>query len=92
MKAAFFGKPVSCNFMLKYYITISLQQFTKTLNQFLTYLGQTKIWKFVFLFDLCNLMNQSRFEVLLLENILIDGYYLENTKYRFLWKLLYVRI
>ena len=25
---------VSCNFMLKYYITISLRQFTKTLNQF----------------------------------------------------------
>ena len=26
---------VSCNFMLKYYITILLRQFTKTLNQFL---------------------------------------------------------
>ena len=25
---------VSCNFMLKYYITVSLRQFTKTLNQF----------------------------------------------------------
>ena len=25
---------VSCNFMPKYYITASLQQFTKTLNQF----------------------------------------------------------
>ena len=24
----------SCNFMLKYYITVSLRQFTKTLNQF----------------------------------------------------------
>ena len=25
---------VSCNFMLKYYITVSLRQFTKTSNQF----------------------------------------------------------
>ena len=25
---------VSCNFMLKYYITVSNRQFTKTLNQF----------------------------------------------------------
>ena len=31
---------VSCNFMLKYYITISLRQFTKTLGQFF-YLSST---------------------------------------------------
>ena len=36
---------ISCNFMLKYCITMSLQQFTKTLNQFFDYLGQTKICK-----------------------------------------------
>ena len=33
------------NFMLKYYIVVSLQQFTKTLNQFFIYPRQTKIWK-----------------------------------------------
>ena len=33
---------VSCNFMLKYYIS------------FWTYIEQTKIWKFICLFDLCN--------------------------------------
>ena len=28
---------VSCNFMVKYYITILLRQFTKTLDQFLNF-------------------------------------------------------
>ena len=48
---------VSCNFMLKYYITFSIRQFGITLNQFFIYLWQMKIWKFLCLFDLCSLMN-----------------------------------
>ena len=74
---------VCCNFMLKYYITVSCPQFTKVLNQFLRYLGQTIIFKFVCLFDLCNRMNESSFEVILLDNILINGHYLKNTKQSF---------
>ena len=59
---------------------------------FFTCPGQTKIWKFTSLFGLCNWMNQSNFELLSLENILINGHYPKNTKQRFGWKLLYLRI
>ena len=31
-----------------------IQQFTKTLNRFFTYLEQTKIWKLAYRFDLSN--------------------------------------
>ena len=31
-----------------------IQQFTKTLNRFFTYLVQTKIWKLAYRFDLSN--------------------------------------
>ena len=41
-------KHVGCIFMLKYYIANSFQQLRKTLINFLTYLGLTKIGKFVF--------------------------------------------
>ena len=34
---------VSCNFMLKYYITVSLRQFTKTSNQFLLIQGNENL-------------------------------------------------
>ena len=44
---------------------------------FFTYLGQTKFWKFVCLFDMYKLMNQSNFEVILLDNVLINGDYLK---------------
>ena len=66
---------VSCNFMLKYYITVSLRQFTKTLNQFFNLSRQTKVWKFVCFFDLHNWMNQSSFEVTLLDNLLIKWHF-----------------
>ena len=58
----------------------------------LIFLGQTKVWKFVCLFDLCNWMNHSSFEVILLDDLLINGHYLKNTKLRFRWKLLYLGI
>ena len=74
---------VSYCFILKYYITTPFWQFTKTLKQFFPYLGQSKIWKFACLFDLCNWMDQSSFEVLLLKSILVNGHYLRNTKQRF---------
>ena len=51
-----------------------------------------KIWKFACLFDLCNWMNQSSFEVILIDNVLINGHCLKNTNEQFRWKLLYVRI
>ena len=37
---------VNCNFMLKYYITVLLRQFTETLNQFLYLTRSNDIWKF----------------------------------------------
>ena len=46
--------------MLKYYITVSLQQFAKTLNQFFfTYIVQKKMWKVVYRFHLSNWKNWS---------------------------------
>ena len=41
---------------------------------------------------LCNGMNQSSFEVILLDNVLINGHYLKNTNWCFRSKLLYARI
>ena len=43
--------------MLKYYITVLFLQYTETLDQFFClfiYLGQMKIWKLAYLFDLSN--------------------------------------
>ena len=71
---------VTCNFMLKYYITLSPDNLRKLQISFFTYLEQTKIWKFVCPFDLYNWMNQISFEVILLGNVLINGDYLKNTK------------
>ena len=45
---------VSCNFMLKYYITLLPDNLQKLQISFFTYLVQTKIWKFVYPFDLYN--------------------------------------
>ena len=46
--------------MLKYYITVSLRQFAKTLNQFFfTYIVQKKMWKVVYRFHLSNWKNWS---------------------------------
>ena len=72
---------VSFNFMLKYYITISFRQFPKILNQFFTYAGQTKILKLACLFVLIYWTNQSRFEVISLDNVLINWHYLKNATY-----------
>ena len=77
--------------MPKYYITVLLREFTKTLKQFFTYLVETKIWKFAYLFDLRNWKNESSSEILLLYYILINGHYLENVKHIH-WKLLLVAI
>ena len=60
LKAVFFWKTIlSFNFILNYYITISFQDTSKTLNQFI-YLSRTKnIWKTVCLFHLSNWTNQN---------------------------------
>ena len=94
--------PIGSTFLLKYHVSfnfmliITLQFHCDNLRKlwisFLTYLGQTKIWKFVRLCDLYNWMNQSSFEVTLLDNLLINGHYLKTTKLRFRWKLLYLRV
>ena len=85
--------PIGSTFLLKYHVSfnfmliITLQFHCDNLRKlwisFLTYLGQTKIWKFVRLCDLYNWMNQSSFEGTLLDNLLINGHYLKNTKMRF---------
>ena len=91
---------VSCNFMLKYYITVSLWQFmlkyystvslwkfTENLNQFfLSRANESlKICMYVWFMQL----NQSSFAMLfLLENVLINGNYLKTTvcvDLRFIW-------
>ena len=82
---------VSCNFMLKYYITVSLWQFM------LKYYSTVSLWKFTenlnqFFLSRANeslkicmhvwfmQLNQSSFAMLfLLENVLINGNYLKNT-------------
>ena len=56
------------------------------------YLVQTKIWKLVYLFDLSNWKNKSSFEILSLDDILINEHYPENVKYHFCWKLLLVAV
>ena len=60
---------VSCNFTLKYYITI--WQFTKTLSQLLSFACP----------DLLEELNESKqFWGTFTDNVLINGYYLKNTK------------
>ena len=75
--------------MLKYRITVLFQQFTKT---FFTYLLQTKIRKLAYQFGLSNWKNKNSFEILSVDNILINGHYFENVKYHVCWKLLLVAI
>ena len=53
---------------------------------FWTYLGQTKIWKFTCLFYLSNWINQSSFEVLSLENVLINRKLFQKCKIAFTLK------
>ena len=50
----FLKNHVSCNFMLKYFITVSLRQFTKILNQFFDLSRANKNLEICMLFDLCN--------------------------------------
>ena len=50
----FLKSHVSCNFMLKYFITVSLRQFTKILNQFFDLSRANKNLEICMLFDLCN--------------------------------------
>ena len=50
----FLKNHVSCNFMLKYFITVSLRQFTKFLNQFFDLFRANKNLEICMLFDLCN--------------------------------------
>ena len=50
----FLKNHVSCNFMLKYFITVSLRQFTKILNQFFDLSRANKNLEICTLFDLCN--------------------------------------
>ena len=57
---------------------------------FWTYLLQTKICKLAYLFHLSNWKNKSSFEILSLDNILINGHYLENVIYHVRWKLLHL--
>ena len=52
-------KYISCNFMLKYYITVSLRQFTKALNKFFDLSRANE----KSLCDLCSWMIQSSFDV-----------------------------
>ena len=64
----------------KYYISISLQQFTKIFTYFFTCLGQTKIWKLTHPFYLSNWINESSFEIFFLDNVLINENYFKSTK------------
>ena len=66
------------------------KNFTPTIS--FAHLGQTKTCKSACLFDSGDWMNQNSVEVLLMDNVLINGHYLKNTKQHFSWKLLYVRI
>ena len=59
---------------------------------FITCIGQTKIWRFSYLFDLSNWPSQSNFEAFTLDNFLVNGHYLWNAKYHVCWKLHYIRI
>ena len=59
---------------------------------FFTYIVQAKIWKLVYLFDLSNWRNKNSFEMLSLDNILMNGHYLKNVKYHVCKKLIHVAI
>ena len=53
---------VCCSFIIKYYIAISLRQFTKTSNQYFFNLSRaSKNWKFTCLFDLCRIKAVLRY-------------------------------
>ena len=77
----FLKSHISCNFMLKYYITILLRKFTKTLNQSLNLTRANKNLEICMpvLFEQ-NWMNHSHFDVLSLDNNLVNENYLKNTK------------
>ena len=63
----------SCNFMLKYYITILLRQFTKTLNQFLNLSRINKNWETCMSFLFQQLNESKQFSCPSLDNVLIKG-------------------
>ena len=69
---------VSCNFMVKYEIPVSLRQFKQTFNQFFHLSGGNENLEMCVL-DLCNLMNQRSLKVILLDNALINGH---SVKYK----------
>ena len=77
--------------MLKYYIKYLFRQFTKTLNQFFYWSSANKNLQ-TYLSDLSNWKNKSSFEILSLNNILINGHYLKNIKHHVCWKLLHTAI
>ena len=83
---------VSCNFMLKYYITVSLRQFTKTSNQFFYLSRVNKNLEICMPVWFVELNESNQFWGILLDNVLINWDYLKNTKQRFRWKLLYARV
>ena len=68
--------------MLRFSITSQFhsKNFENFKSVFLLAYGKKKNWKFACLFDLSNGMNQGSFQALLLDNILIKGCCLKNTK------------
>ena len=66
--------------------------FLKLYIIFSTYLVQTNIWKLACLFDLTNQKNKSSFEILSLNNILINRHCLENVKIHVCWKIMLLYI
>ena len=78
--------------MLKYYILAIFWQFTKSLNHYCTYLRKTKIWKLAYLLDLSNWKNLRSLAILLLDNILINGYSPKRAEYHVRWKLVHLGI
>ena len=73
---------VSCNLMLKYYITILLRQFPKTLDQFLDLPRGNENFEIYMpvLIVKQSILYQSSFEVLFLGSALIYRSYLKNIK------------
>ena len=75
---------VSCNFMLKFYIIILFRQIAKILGQFFNFylfLILNENFKISTLALFNYLTNRNSFEVLLLDNVLINGIYRKNYKY-----------
>ena len=64
---------ISWKFMLNITSEFHSDSLRKLEINFSTYSGLTKFWKFVSLFYLSNWINQRSFEVLSLDNVLING-------------------